>query len=41
MSYRYIIFDNDNTLLNYMEDKKNALVNTLNECKEQYEIARR
>ncbi len=36
MSYKYIIFDIDDTLLNYLEDKRNALINTLNDCNIQY-----
>ena len=37
MRYKYIIFDIDDTLLNYIEDKKSALINTLNDCKIQYD----
>lgn len=37
MSYKYIIFDIDDTLLNYIEDKKEAFINTLNYCKAQYD----
>ncbi len=37
MSYKYIIFDIDDTLLNYLEDKRNALMNTLNDCNIQYD----
>ena len=37
MKYKYIIFDIDDTLLNYIEDKKSVLISTLNDCMVQYD----
>lgn len=37
MTYKYIIFDIDDTLLNYIEDKREAFIKTLNDCKVPYD----